>query len=114
MSGVSFHPGMFSGSPHLTGHRLPLYLIVESVWYGGVSFAMENYEITREEVLTACWFAGIYGFDSIWRTRKPYGIRLKLDRKWSRRWREWAITNHSEMWNGNWDDVLDPPSKETE
>ncbi len=111
MSGVSIHPGMFSGDPHLTGHRLGVWMVCGNVWHESVQFAMETYELTREEVLTACWFAGMYGTDSLHRTRRPFGWRTTLDRKWSRRWRAWAISQHSAMWHGNWDDVTDPPSK---
>src|SRR5204863_6938697 len=54
---VAMDPAMRSGDPTLNHTRLPVATIAGFVWAGDdVGFVAEEYDITRADVLVACWW----------------------------------------------------------
>lgn len=90
---VSVDPQMRSGRPCVNGTRIPAEALAGYVAAGDdVGFVAEQYNLTREAVLVACWYQATYGKG-----------------RWRKRWGEWAEDSHSAMWHGLWADVDDPP-----
>lgn len=105
---VWIDPARRSGEPCVGGTRIPVEMVVGVVWAYGMSEAITHWpDLTRAQVLTACWYAGtgypvrLHGEDGGYRP-KP----------WPRadRWGEWAQAMHDALWSGRPDDVTDPPS----
>ena len=106
MSAVTFSPGMRSGEPTINGSRIPVDLIGQLVWHGdGAKDVADDYNLTREDILVACWFLGTYGVAG--RTE-----RSVVGKVWRKRWETWARVNHGHMWRGDFDAVPDPPSQD--
>lgn len=89
---VWIDPARRSGDPCIGGTRLPVDTIIEAAWRNGVPAAIDTWEVTRAQVLGACWYAATYG-----------------TRRWRKRWHDWATVNHGAMWGDRYDDVPDPP-----
>jgi len=107
---IWIHPGRYSGVPCIGGTRIPLDSVVGLAWVYGVETAMSDYDLTREGVLVACWYAGIYGDVDPYIGRSPGTARVRRDGRWIKRWRAWADQWQGAMWSGKWDEVPDPPS----
>lgn len=60
--------------------------------------ACDEYDITRPELLTACWHMAIYG--------------VAPEPPW-RRWKAWADGHFEALARGEYERVPDPPTKET-
>jgi len=82
------------GTPTLSGHRLTAELMAARVWIDGMAFAKDDYQLRREELLVACWWAGSFG-----------------PRKWKKRWGEWALNAGSHLWH-NCIAISDPPTED--
>jgi uncharacterized protein (DUF433 family) len=55
----------------------------------------EDYDLTRADILVACWYLGLYG-----------------SRRWRRSWRQWAEQAGQAMWDTrtvDYDQIPDPP-----
>lgn len=79
---------------HIAG--IPVASIVGRVWAGEpVAVVAEDFDLTRDDVLVACWFAGSHGLPSNRRAA------LAPSRLWRVRWGRWA---------GEVDGVLCSPS----
>lgn len=90
---VTVNPAMRSGAPCVNGTRVPVESIACAVWLdGGVDAAMADYDLTRHDVLVACWFAGTYGLPG----RR---LALTLTATWRRRWGVWADGVHDRLWS---------------
>lgn len=90
---VVFDPGIRFGWPQVVG--IPVESIGGMVWAGeNVDTTADEYDLTRDQVLVACWWLGIHGA-----------------KKWRRRWKVWAQTAHDHMWHGRWEKVTDPPTE---
>ena len=50
---VSIDPAMRWGQPVVNGTRLPVQAVVDAVWAGGIEWAMEDYDLSRGDVLVA-------------------------------------------------------------
>lgn len=116
---VEVHPGVLSGTPCLSGTRLPVYLIADVVRVDGVDAAMGLWGLPRAQVLVACWFAGVYGTLHPWDTQDdiqaplPRTYRVDLvDHAWLDLWRDWAQQNAGALWQSHYDDVQDPPRRD--
>ncbi len=98
-------PGRQSGQPCVGGHRIPVDMVVDMVWWNGVRDAMRAWELTRGEVLAACWYAAEINV-----------VRLGQSRRgpWRARWGAWAEDAHGALWKGDYKAVADPPSKDAE
>ena len=57
----------------------------------GIEEVADDYDVTRAEVLLACWWAGSSN-DRVWRC-----------------WKAWAHEVHAAMARGEYDKVPDPP-----
>lgn len=118
---IAVDPAVLSGTPCLSGTRIPVYLIVDVAWNEGIAPAMEMWNLTREQVLVACWFAGAYGTvelqehpnddtDSHEEWARVYRAE-PVDTVWLERWREWAHTYSGDLWHMDYDNVPDPPER---
>lgn len=109
---VWIDPARRSGEPLIGGHRLPVELVIGMVWDGDVRTAMLTWDLTRAEVLGACWYAGI-GYPV--RLHAKDGTYRPYRGPWSKRWGTWAAQVHDALWavtTVNYDDVPDPPLAE--
>lgn len=104
---VTFMPGMRGGQPTIGGTRLPLSIVLENMWVDGVEFVVNTWECTREQCLVAAWFAGLYGIDDI-----PTDSGRNRGGVWRRRFGSWAVSWDGQMWEGDFDRVPDPPSRD--
>ena len=91
---VVHDPAVRSGAPTIENHGLEAEFMARRVLKFGVASEMEDYELTREEVLVACWWAGAYGSR---RLRKALG--------------EWARIAGWHLWY-RCISIPDPPRKE--
>lgn len=80
---VWLSPGRYSGEPCIGGHSISTRQIADSVWYGHADDLERGYDLTREDIIVACWFEARHG-----RSRK---IR--------RAWREWLDTHDGTLWH---------------
>lgn len=101
---VWIHPARYSGKPCVGGRRTPVESLVVEAWLTSVDSAAEAFDVSRQTVLVACWYAGLYG------TVDPFR-RARADRTWIRRWRGWADQWGGAMWAGRWDKIPDPPTE---
>lgn len=110
---VWIHPARYSGKPCVGQTRVPVDTVAWSVWLdGSVDATAIDYEVDRETVLVACWYAGLYGTVDPYQHRPPGNGRQRFDRTWIRRWRAWADQWGGAMWSGHWDGIPDPPTRE--
>lgn len=72
-----------SGPPTIEGHRLGAEFMARRVYALGLQEQMEDYALTREELLVACWWAGTYG---------PRTMKKALG--------EWAARAGHHLWYG--------------
>ena len=49
------------GCPTIMGHGISAQMMAVRVLKFGLKSEMENYDLTREELLVACWWAGLFG-----------------------------------------------------
>lgn len=69
--------------------------IGDPVWAGeSLERVGDDFNLTRTEVLVACWYLGAHG-----------------SRGWRRRWRDWAGSVHGDLAHGRYE-VPDPPVRE--
>lgn len=101
---ITVDPGRLGGTPTLGGHRLYVDAICSDVWTHGVEAPIESMLISRAEVLTCCWYAGIYGV-----VDKPVASQRLPRSPWRERWGTWASTWDEAMWGGRYHFVPDPP-----
>jgi uncharacterized protein (DUF433 family) len=96
---VSISPAMRCGAPCLNNTRLPVSAIAGMLWAEkSVAAVCDEYDISRADVLIACWYVGMYGSYE--------------NRRWRRRWRGWAEQVHGDLWKVttvDYDAVPDPP-----
>ena len=78
---VVHHPAVRFGRPTIENHGLEAALLTRRVLKFGVASEMADYQLTREEVLVACWWSGTYGSR---RLREALG--------------EWAGTAGTHLW----------------
>jgi uncharacterized protein (DUF433 family) len=107
---VSVDPAMRSGQPTINGTRLPVAAIVGMVWAEGVDAAVEDFDLTRADVLVACWYAGEYGLPG--NRRSLFPMRL-----WPKHWATWAAEVHQALWSVSsvdYEAIPDPPTSDTE
>lgn len=71
------------GSPTISGQRLPAQQMATRVHEVGPEQVMREWELTREECLVACWWAGLWG---------PLRLRRALG--------DWAATASLHLWYG--------------
>ena len=100
---VTVDPRMNFGAPSVRG--VEVGTIGELVWAGEpVGMVCANYDLTREQVLTACWFLGRFGIEDATPS-------MRHGAYWRARWGTWAWAADDAMWRGRWQDVTDPPTR---
>lgn len=106
---VVIDPAMLSGTPCISGRRIPVYMVADMVWHNGVDEAMHMWALSREEVLVACWYAASIGTVHIWGNK---GLK-RQPTPWPRRWGAWADDEHGNFWRQDYDQITDPPKAES-
>lgn len=109
--GVWIDPGRLSGTPCVGGTHVPVYMVVGMVWASGVDEAMDCWDLTRGQVLNACWYAAAVNVVHIWRRRPPHGLALGRS-PWRRRWLAWAEQVKGDLWASEYGRAADPPSRD--
>ncbi len=94
-------PGRRSGDACVATTGAPAVLVAETVWWLGVSEAMDCYCLDRQGVLVACWFVAEY--------RRRGGRENRETRRMVDAFYDWATANVGDLWAGA--DVPDPPSR---
>ncbi len=84
---VHIDPAILSGTPCIS--RVPVYMIVETVWQRDVNEAMRTWDFSRGQILNACWYAAAVNVLHVWRDRGPLGLGVRRS-PWRRRWGGWA------------------------
>lgn len=91
-------PSMRFGRPHVKG--IPVDAIVGMLSAGeSVATVADNYDLTRADVLVACWYVGAFGLP-------------ESPRRWRTALREWATGAGQAMWNTktcDYEAIPDPP-----
>ena len=82
------------GTPTIQGHRLSAQQIASRVLKFGIEDEMDDYQLTREEALVACWWGGLHG---------PRRLRQAL--------RAWAENAGWHLWY-QCASIPDPPREE--
>lgn len=79
------------GPPTIEGHRLSAEFMARRVRVCGITEEMDDYQLTREELLVVCWWAGEFG-----------------SRRLRKCWGGWAQIAHQHLWHGCIN-IPDPP-----
>ena len=99
---ICVDPARRWGDHTIRDSRLPVWAVVSSLAAGeSVDEVADDYNITRADVLCACWYVGMYGLPGI-----------DGARRWQRALREWAKPAGSAMWHAGTCDyaaIPDPP-----
>jgi plasmid maintenance system antidote protein VapI len=85
-------PGRCGGDPCIYNTRIPVDTITGYLVHQGMEAVLEAWNVTREHVLVAVWFAARYG-----------------SRKERRLWKAWAAAHQGAMWASEYDKIPDPP-----
>lgn len=104
---VECSPTVRGGQPTIGG--IPVAAIADRVWAGeGVDAVADDYELTRADVIVACWYAGQYGLPS---DRRP---PLAATRLWRHRWGDWADQANGAPWTTDcdYDQIPEPPTSD--
>lgn len=102
MDEVWVSPGRQFGQVCAGGTRVPVEAVVDLVWLDGVDAAMDDFALTRRQVLNACWFAATFDlFHSEQPRRGP----------WRRRWGGWVAANGRALWESK-GEPADPPCRD--
>lgn len=105
--GVWVHPAIRSGEPCVGGTRVPVDMVVRLVWENDVEVAMDTWELTRGQVLNACWYAAVV---NVTRVHKRGGEYSTKRGPWRKRWGAWAKQVHGDLWKSTVnDDVIPNP-----
>jgi uncharacterized protein (DUF433 family) len=92
-------PGRYSGEPCIGGHRMPTRQVADGILAGfGEREYTNGYDLTRNEVLVACWFEARHG----------------RSRRLRKAWRKWLAKYDGELWSSEpakWDAVPMPPAE---
>ena len=94
---VAFAPYMRFGSPTINNTQTAVETIIKRWWCATetLELMLEDFSITRGDLLVACWYMGIYGT----------GV-------WKRRWGQWAKDNSADLWHSRFDTIELPPQYE--
>lgn len=86
---LTIDPRRHHGDVCIGGTRVPAYVVAEAAWgeNGGVDQAADDYDVTRVDVLLACWWwvemaSGVESFQAM--------PRRKNERRRRQQWKAWA------------------------
>lgn len=108
VAAVWIDPGRKSGEPCVGGHRIPVEMVINTVWHHGVHEAMSQYVLPRAQVLGVCWYAGA---GNVVQLHDDDGAYVAKRGPWRKRWGTWAADAHQGLWQDEPDIVPDPPTK---
>ena len=101
---VWINPARMGGQPCIYGTRLSVEQVAGIVWEHGVDEVTNGWDVTRHQVLVACWYAVAFA------EMYPHQARRG---PWRRRWGAWA--EGAERWlRGGDETAQDPPQRVTE
>lgn len=107
---VWIDPARKSGEPCIGGHRLPVEMVIATVWRSGLDEALHCWpQLTRGQVLVACWYAGA---GNVVRLHGRGGAYVGYRGPWRKRWGAWAAEVHDGLWLSatvDYDVIPDPP-----
>lgn len=98
-------PARRSGDACIYGHRLTVDMVASYVWSDMVHDLEFGYDLTKQEILGACWYLVRYGAGLYSSGREKW---VKAARK---AWRQWADDNETEFWYSRYDGIPYPPSE---
>lgn len=79
---IVFDPGIqMTGTPTIEGHRLAAEHMAGRMFELGESAVIDDYDLTPEELLAACWWAAKWG-----------------PRKYKKAWKEWGDIAGHHLW----------------
>jgi uncharacterized protein (DUF433 family) len=109
-SAIISTPSILNGEPVVLGTKLSVATIAEHVNKYGVPQTMENFNLSREQILDACWFVAVYGVESIQSNSKNNSFYKgePFSRKWTKKWRQWAEESRELFEQRLYGDILDP------
>ncbi len=96
---VVFDPAQRFGQPNVGG--VSVVAVADTAWVEGVDVAADVYDLRREDVIVACWYAGLYGL--------PGARSRRAQPEWRRRWGDWAKTADPLLWSSSYGEIPDPP-----
>jgi uncharacterized protein (DUF433 family) len=97
---VTVDPAQNFGEPTING--VPVATLTGMIWAGdSVDFVAEDFDLTRPQVLVACWF----------QTRHGRFGRSRDDVAWKRAWKPWLDDNEEQFWHSRHGEIPDPPSR---
>lgn len=95
---IVFDPGIqMPGTPTIEGHRLAAEHMADRMFELGSDAVLDDYELTYEELITACWWAAHWG-----------------PRKFKKAWKEWGEIAGAHLWYGCINVPLPPTRAEIE
>ncbi len=105
---VSHDPCQRWGDPAVSGKGISVRVVAEQVWAGErVDVVADEYDLTRGDVLVACWHAGRVGL--------PGKRGYRPTRLWPGRWRGWSDQVDRVLARAKTDEdyarIPDPPDK---
>jgi len=111
-NGVISSPSVMQGEPVIANTKLPVATVAEHVSKYGVPQTMENFHLAREQVLDACWYATVYGVESVvgepdtqsFYKEKPH------TKKWNKKWKTWAEESRELFEQSLYEEIPDPYS----
>lgn len=109
---ITISPFNMSGEPTLGDRKIAISTLADHVLTFGVDATCTDYEISRAEVLVACWFLGSYGITTVQVRGKHSATplyRVAQDRRTIKKWRKWAEKNAAALRNGDYDNIPNPP-----
>lgn len=107
---LTIRPGVASGAPCIGRTGTAAWAIAGCLWAGdSVDDIADEYGVTREEILVACWFLATYGVEAAWWNRDE---RRRAGAGWTKRWGPWASEHVAAFWHHNFDAIPDPPNRD--
>lgn len=104
---VWIDPARRCGEPCIGGTRIPVSMVIATVWNRGLDVVFECWpNLTRQQVLNACWYAGS---GNVVRLHGKGGRYVAYRGPWRKRWGAWAEQVHEGLWSSDVDDLDDPP-----
>ena len=108
---ITVDPQVRFGRPRIRDTGVTIGDVVGRVWGGdSAEDVAEDYDLTRADVLVACWFVAAYGAEDV--AAQLDGHFKRWGRTLSRRWEQWADASTVALGKGEYDDVPDPPSNQ--
>lgn len=100
---LTIDPRRAGGEPCIAGSRMTAETIAWAVWNDGLPETLDDYTVTRQQALTACWWL-VDGVLAIAPSR-----RNKAEQKLAEAWGEWRDTAVMHLGSGRFGPCPEPP-----